>query len=145
MDYPFESLGPETFQQFCQSLISKTFPDVICLPVGQPDGGRDAFLYMEEERNPKLVLFQVKFARRPLAEDSPHNWLINILQEEAPKVKALLPRGASKYYLLTNIPGTAHLGVGSIDRVKAILKKELPVPAECWWRDDLARRLDWCY
>ena len=142
MDYPFENLTPEKFQQFCQALLTTAFPDLGCLPVGQPDGGRDAILHYEETGKSKFIVFQVKFTRKPLAEEDPHKWLVETLEEEAPKLKQLIPRGASKYYLLTNIPGTAHLDVGSIDKVAAILKKALPLPAECWWRDDLARRLD---
>lgn len=142
MDYPFENLTPEKFQLFCQALLTKEFPDVMCMPVGQPDGGRDAMFRYEESGKSKFVVFQVKFARKPLAENDPHKWLLEILEEEGPKIEKLIPRGASKYYLLTNIPGTAHLTVGSIDKVAEILKKALPLPAECWWRDDLARRLD---
>ena len=42
MDYPLENLGPERFQQFCQALLAKEYPDMQCFPVAQPDGGRDA-------------------------------------------------------------------------------------------------------
>jgi hypothetical protein len=41
VDYPLEELGPEGFQQFCQSLLVKEFPKLQCFPIAQPDGGRD--------------------------------------------------------------------------------------------------------
>lgn len=142
MDYPFEELGPEGFQQFCQSLLLKEFPRLQCFPVAQPDGGRDGLAYLQESRNAKFIVFQVKFVRKPLSEQDPHKWLTGILEEEAPKLQKLIPRGVSRFLLLTNIPGTSHLGVGSIDQVKAIMEKSIDIPADCWWRDDLNRRLD---
>ena len=38
MTYHYESLGDERFQQLAQALIAIEFPNVQCLPVGQPDG-----------------------------------------------------------------------------------------------------------
>jgi hypothetical protein len=78
MDYPLENLGPERFQQLCQALLAKEFPRVQCFPVAQPDGGRDAVSYHEGSR--KFMVFQVKFARKPLAETDPHKWLAAILK-----------------------------------------------------------------
>ena len=49
MDYPFENLDPERFQQFCQALLTKEFPNIQCFPVAQPDGGRDALSYLSED------------------------------------------------------------------------------------------------
>jgi len=142
MDCPFENLGPDRFQQFCQTILTKQFPNLICFPIRQADGGRDAVVYVDDLSTRKFAVFQVKFALKPQAEEDPHKWLIETVSAEAPKVKELIPKGASKYYLLTNIPGTAHPDSGSIDKVKEILSREIPVPAECWWRDDLARRLE---
>ena len=45
MDYPFENLNPEKYQQFCQALLAREFRDVQCFPVAEPDGGRDALSY----------------------------------------------------------------------------------------------------
>lgn len=45
MDYLYENLGDERFQEFCSSLISKEFPNIQVYPVGQPDGGRDSLVY----------------------------------------------------------------------------------------------------
>jgi hypothetical protein len=142
LDYPFEDLGPEGFQQFCQALLLKEFPKLQCFPVAQPDGGRDGLTYLQETRNAKFMVFQVKFARKPLSEQDPHKWLAAILEQEAPKIQTLIPRGASRFLLLTNIPGTSHLDAGSMDRVKATMEKSIEVPSDCWWRDDLSRRLD---
>jgi hypothetical protein len=142
VDYPLEELGPEGFQQFCQSLLVKEFPKLQCFPIAQPDGGRDGLTYLQESGNAKFMVFQVKFARKPLAEKDPHKWLSAIMEEEAPKIQKLIPRGASRFLLLTNIPGTSHLDAGSIDQVKAIMEKAIPIPSDCWWRGDLNRRLD---
>lgn len=142
MDYPLENLGPERFQQLCQSLLVKEFPQVQCFPVAQPDGGRDAVSLIIDGVGDTFMVFQVKYVRRPLAETEPHKWLLAILEEEAPKVQELIPRGAVRYVLLTNIPGTAHLDGGSIDKLNQLLTDKLAVPSSCWWRDDINRRLD---
>lgn len=140
MDYPFENLGPERFQEFCQALLVKMHPKVQCFPIGQPDGGRDALLYFSIQDG-DFIVFQVKFTRKPLSIPDPHKWLIEILHDEAPKVKNLIPNGAKGYFLLTNVPGTAHPDVGSIDQVANILK-QIGIPAICFWREDLSRHLD---
>ena len=57
-------------------------------------------------------------------------------------MKALAERGATSYKLVTNLSASAHLDVGSLDRVQRILNESLPIPAGCWWRDDLDRRLE---
>ncbi len=61
---------------------------------------------------------------------------------EIEKVRRLIERGATQYLLVTNVAGTAHLDVGSIDRLHAELTSKLGIPVQCWWRDDLNRRLD---
>jgi hypothetical protein len=38
MDYLYENLGDERFQEFCSTLIAKEFPNLQAFPVGQPDG-----------------------------------------------------------------------------------------------------------
>lgn len=77
-----------------------------------------------------------------MAETDAHKWLTAILKEEAPKVSDLIPRGAVRYVLMTNVPGTAHLEKGSIDSLNALLAETLDLPSHCWWRDDINRRLD---
>lgn len=142
MDYPLENLGPERFQEFCQALLLREHPNVQCFPVAQPDGGRDAVSYISEQNAGKFVIFQVKYSRRPLAEADPHKWLLAIMDEEIPKVRKLVQRGAIQFYLITNIRGTSHLDVGSMDQLRDRLRGELSVPFMCWWRDDINRRLD---
>jgi len=145
MDYPFENLGPERFQQFAQALIAQQFPDVQCFPVGQPDGGRDAIHYLSQvsaSGAQAFVMYQVKFVRQPQKVEGPVDWLREKIQGEAPKVQAQVGRGVAKYVLMTNLPGTAHPGAGSIDRIQEVLAESISVPSVVWWRDDLARRLD---
>jgi hypothetical protein len=98
--------------------------------------------FFPEEGSDEFVVFQVKFVRKPLGEKDQHRWLTEIVKEETPKLKELIPKGAVRYYLLTNVPGTAYLESGSIDSVQAILRSHLDIPGHCWWRDDINRRLD---
>jgi hypothetical protein len=139
MTYLFENLSDQRFQEFCQALLARTFPRIQCLPAAQRDGGRDAVSYYPEEGK-SFIVFQVKFVRTIPAE--PHKWLTHTVEAEAPKMNELIPKGAREYYLLTNVPGTAFPESGSIDRVQQLLKKHIPVPSFCWWREDLSRRLD---
>lgn len=141
MDYQYENLDENRFQHFCQSLLIAEFPELQCFPIGQPDGGRDAIVYMEREQD-EFIVFQVKYVRNPQSVKDPHKWLIGIMKGEAPKVERLIPRGAVKYYLLTNVAGTAHQDAGSIDKLQKIINTSIEIPGQCWWRDDLNRRLD---
>lgn len=139
----FESLGPERFQLFCQSLLSYEEPDLQALPIGQPDGGRDAFrgFTPNHVQLSSPVVFQVKFVRKADPPADPVQWLEAILKPELPKIERLANRGTTLYRLVTNAPGSAHLDKGAIDKVNAYLATHLPVRAECWWRNDLAIRL----
>ena len=99
----------------------------------------------------EFVVFQVKFHRKKNSGEDPHKWLLDVLDKELPKVKKLIPKGAKAYYLLTNVKGTAHLDSGSIDKANDKMSKILCIPSQCWWRDDINRRLDnawdlkWCF
>lgn len=148
MDYNYESLGPERFQEFCQSLLLNEFKNFQVFPVGQPDGGRDALgLRVKKDiRNNKkrdeFVVFQIKYHRNPFKIEKPHKWLVDIIEGEASKIEKLITKGAKEYYLITNVKGTGHLDVGSIDKVSKVLKDRISIPTACWWRDDLSKRLD---
>lgn len=139
MAYLFENLGPEKFQQFCQALLLKDYPDLQCFPVGQPDGGRDALSRGSADAHAS-VIGQVKFKREDEAENA--EWMIAALELELPKIELLAARGAKRYIMMTNARGTAHAEVGRIDRVQTWLDENSPIQAECLWRDDLERRLD---
>jgi hypothetical protein len=106
MDYPFENLNPEKFQEFAQALLVKEFPDLQCFPVAQPDGGRDILNYEYGIISQNFAVYQVKYVRRPLAEKDTHKWLLEIVSGEAPKVKKLIAKGAKQFFLITNVPGT---------------------------------------
>ncbi|MBK1785987.1 NACHT domain-containing protein [Prauserella cavernicola] len=138
--YNYEALLPEHFQNLVQALLAKNYPDLVCFPVGMPDGGRDAAtssLSMEGQ-----TVIQVKFARDPSSLDDPTKWIIDALRGEKEKVERLVNRGAVKYLLVTNVAGTGHLDAGRIDKVDSYLKLHYPLSAACMWRDDLDRRLD---
>ncbi|WP_143707925.1 NACHT domain-containing protein [Gordonia terrae] len=104
-------------------------------PVGQPDGGRDAL-----DRETQTVI-QIKHMRTDSGQDTAA-WLIEALNGELPKIRRLIDRGVQRYVMVTNARGSAHLGVGQIDRVQEWLAANVDVPATCLWRDDLDRRLD---
>jgi hypothetical protein len=147
--YHYETLGDERFQQFCQALLAASFPNTQCLPVGQPDGGRDAFLFehfladkRSRQRNANMIVFQVKYIKNPSDARTERAMIEEVVKSEHPKIEKLKCAGLSKYYLLTNLKGTAHPHVGSIDRVNKLLTDSLGIEAYCWWRDDLDRRVD---
>ncbi|MCC9167986.1 NACHT domain-containing protein [Pontibacter harenae] len=142
MDYLFENLGDERFQEFCSSLVAKEFPNFQSFPVGQPDGGRDSLVYFMDSPTKDFIVFQVKYVRNPNSIIDVHKWLIETLQGEAPKIDKLIPRGAKQFYLLTNVRGTAHLDVGSKDKVNSTFEKSIKIPSLCWWRDDLSRLVE---
>ena len=58
MDYHYETLNGQSFQKLCQALIVAQNPNTQCLPVGQPDGGRDAFFFHAEPDQAKFAVFQ---------------------------------------------------------------------------------------
>lgn len=57
-------------------------------------------------------------------------------------MERLIERGTNKYLFATNVSGTAHLDVGSIDKLQREVSRRLGIPALCYWRDDINRRLD---
>jgi hypothetical protein len=142
MDYLYENLGDERFQEFCSALIAKEFSNMQAFPIGQPDGGRDSLVYFMNSPKKEFVVFQVKFVKNPKSHNDPHKWLTDIIRDEIDKIKKLIPKGAKEYYLLTNVDGTAHLESGSKDKVNKILEENIPIPAQCWWRDDISRRFE---
>src|ERR1700730_1847868 len=143
MDHPLENLGPERFQQLCQALLVKEYPGTNCLPVAQPDGGRDAVLYSQESSSVTyFTAYQVKFSRNPLQGEEARKWILDTAEGEIQKVKKLIQRGANRYVVLTNVAGTAHLDAGSIDKLQKTLSNKFDIPVVCWWRDDINRRLD---
>lgn len=142
MDYLFENLGDERFQEFCSSLILQQYPNTQSFPVGQPDGGRDSISYIPGSTEKEFIVFQVKYVRNPNSLDNPHKWLSKIIEEEAKKVNTLILKGAKQFFILTNVKGTAHLDNGTIDKVNRILEENISIPAICWWRDDLSRLIE---
>lgn len=142
MDHPLENLGPERFQQLCQALFVKEYPGVVCLPVGQPDGGRDALQHAFDKQEQRFTVIQVKFSKHQLLERDKREWVLASATNEIDKVNALKAKGAERYVFVTNVQGTSHLDVGSVDRLQADLSTTLNIPVLCWWRDDINRRLD---
>jgi len=142
MDYHYEQLGDDRFQLFCGSLINKEFEGVQTFPIRQPDGGRDSISYFMRSTQKNFIVFQVKYVVNPQSISDPHKWLLGIIKLEIDKIKQLIPKGAKEYYLITNVKGTAHLDAGSIDKVNKTLEDEIPIPAMCWWRDDINSKVN---
>ncbi|WP_147395154.1 hypothetical protein [Azospirillum cavernae] len=140
MRYNLESLGPERFQQLCQSILVSKYSGIQCFPVGQPDGGRDAIQYLDASIN-DFNVFQIKFVRKGDVEN-PREWVDNISDGEFEKVQRLIARGAKNYILVTNIQGTAHLDVGSIDMLNKAISNKFSIPTRVMWRDDIDAYLD---
>lgn len=147
MDFHYEVLDEKRFQKLSQALIVAQFPNAQCFPVGQSDGGRDAIT--ESDPN-ALIVFQVKFSKSPSSKTE-REAIDAVIKSEKEKVENLILRGATQYIFVTNVEGTAHLDVGSIDKVNETLTNAFGIPSQVWWRNDLDRRLEnsidikWCY
>ncbi|WP_354059462.1 hypothetical protein [Bradyrhizobium sp. RT6a] len=141
MDHQLENLGPERFQQLVQSVLKSAFPKTICYPIAQPDGGRDAVDGGAAD-DEGFIVYQVKYSKSPREIEDVVDWLLDKIDGEEAKIVELTGRGASEYILVTNVQGSAHLDSGSIDKVLDALRQRFSIPIQCWWRDDLNRRLD---
>ena len=95
---------------------------------------------LPEDDGGKSLVFQVKFARKP--PEDVDKWIMAAAEGEREKVERLKAKGVRQYYFISNVVGTAHLDVGSIDRLEPKLAALLGLAVVCWWRDDLNRRLD---
>ncbi len=72
MDYLYENLGDERFQELCQCLINKEFPNAQSFPVGQPDGGRDSLSYILNSHKKDFIYYQIKYVINPNQIQDPH-------------------------------------------------------------------------
>lgn len=142
MDYPLENLDPERFQELCQALLLQEYRGLQCFPVGQPDGGRDAWSHRLLKGKARPALFQIKFSRRADLTEDAHRRFVETMKSELAKLDQAMLKGVEKYIVLTNIPGTAHREAGSVDKLQKVLDDGLPIPGEVWWRGDIVRRLD---
>lgn len=86
MSYYYEALNDLSFQKFIQALIVNSHPETICLPVRQPDGGRDALLYHTAIEQKNFIVFQVKFSTKP-KETSERDAIDSLIQTEEKKKK----------------------------------------------------------
>lgn len=141
MEYLYENLGDERFQQFCSSLISCEYQNVQSFPVGQPDGGRDT-LVRDLKSEGDTIIFQVKFTRNPHKVTDAISYLTKIIDDEKPKIEKLAQDGAKSYVLITNLFGSGHYKSGSKDKIQAYLSEHIAIPAMVWWRDDISIRLE---
>ena len=139
--YQYENSDHERFQQLAQALLLPDYPRLQCLPVGQPDGGRDGVIHDDQDLKDAVVV-QVKFKRSDEPSVDATAWVIAALEGERASMQRIVKAGAKRYIFVTNVRGTAHRNSGSIDRVRDWFVENLPIPAQCLWRDDLDRRLE---
>jgi hypothetical protein len=86
VDYHLETLGDERFQKLCQAILTTTYPNVQCLPVGQPDGGRDGLIRRRSGNSAHdMSVFQVKFVKDPNSRDA-RDLVESVIQSERDKV-----------------------------------------------------------
>ena len=85
MDYQFENLGPDRFQQLVQALITRSYPDAGCFPIGQADGGRDAALRSRTH----YYVFQVKYTASARSVPDPVTWILSAVRSEAKRIARL--------------------------------------------------------
>jgi hypothetical protein len=85
------------------------------MPVAQPDGGRDALRYVTNVADPRFTVYQVKYSRNPRDGGNARKWVLETLDGEVEKIKRVIDKGANQYVFITNIPGTSHLDIGSIE------------------------------
>jgi tetratricopeptide (TPR) repeat protein len=138
MRYRYEDLGDEEFQQLVQALLAHALgPEMCAMPLGKADGGRDALH--------RTSVYQVKFVSNPIRIRSPADWLLKILDQEAGKIRELVARGVRKYYLVTNVGGTGHLDIGSIDRLVHELRRReqaWSITITPWWRETVDAQMN---
>lgn len=130
----YEQSGPDRFQFLVQSLLQEEYEHLRCFPVGEADGGRDAW-----DPATKTVA-QVKFKRSD--EKVSAASLIATLEKELPKIERLIARGAERYLFVTNAKGTSSLDSGVQDKVDAWLRDNVRIAASSMWRTDLDRRFE---
>ncbi|MFB7947830.1 NACHT domain-containing protein [Kitasatospora phosalacinea] len=138
--YDYERIGEKPFQKLCNALLAHCFPEVRCFPVGHSDGGRDAVLPQDGKQ---AVVFQVKWTASPLKD--PVSWLAETVREETANILRLIADGASEYYLMTSLAGTAVPKRGTMDKLDerlSVYQKRFGIPIKVWWRADIDARVD---
>ncbi|MCM8734717.1 hypothetical protein M5E06_10990 [Azospirillum sp. A1-3] len=83
----------------------------------------------------------MKFVRNPDSK-SARDLIEQVIRTESAKVSRLVERGAKSYFLLTNVSGSSHLESGSIDKANIEISNAFGIKVNCWWRDDIERRID---
>ncbi|WP_212820310.1 NACHT domain-containing protein [Polymorphospora rubra] len=120
-------------------MLATEFPDVVCFPVGQKDGGRDAV----RKNGGNAIIYQVKWTGDRL--QNPLSWLKAAIDGEAENIRRLVADGASAYYLMTCVAGTSEYWSGTMNQLDEELARQSKIfgtPMECWWQADIDARVD---
>ncbi|WP_225732675.1 NACHT domain-containing NTPase [Nocardia sp. JCM 34519] len=141
MQYSYEHLNPDRFQELCQAILVREYRHVQCFPIGQRDGGRDALVVLESGER---VVFQIKFKRERLKNDDPYTHIKKCIDSEKSNIARLASEGFERYVLMTNLGGSSARSVGAMDRAQCYLNEILPetMNGQIWWRADLDARLN---
>lgn len=135
--YLFERLGDQDFQQLVSALLADQFPGFVPMALRQADGGRDG---LRRDEAGRLLIYQVKWSVNGKEKD-PVPWLEQVVRDEEDNLRRLAAQGVRRYALVTNVPSTAKLEVGTFDQ----LNKRLEAHAKafgfdemtCFWREAL--------
>ncbi|HWB36026.1 MAG TPA: hypothetical protein VHA75_08375, partial [Rugosimonospora sp.] len=138
--YLYERLGDHNFQLLVDALLTQRYSDYFPLPLRQSDGGRDGV-----RRSGKgLLTYQVKWSVNGREKD-PVSWLTTAVKGEDANIKARVADGATKYFLVTNVPSTGKPGTGTFDKLQTRLNelgKEYGIEMACLWREAIDAMVD---
>jgi hypothetical protein len=142
--YRYEDLDDKSFQRLCAALLVHLDQTVQVPPLGQSDGGFDAYRRAPGEVL-KLVGHQVKWTGKPGNIKNPVTWIMSQLNSEEENLRRMAGSGTKSYLMITNVPSTSKPGVGrmdSIDTQITRLGRKVGLDIYVWWRADLDARLD---
>jgi hypothetical protein len=138
--YLYERLGDHNFQLLVDALLTQRYSDYFPLPLRQSDGGRDGV-----RRSGKgLLTYQVKWSVNGREKD-PVSWLTKAVKGEDANIRARVADGATKYFLVTNVPSTGKPGTGTFDKLQTKLDelgKEYGIEMACLWREAIDAMVD---
>lgn len=134
------ALSPDRFQHLAQVLLLEDFPDLQCLPTGQPDGGRDGVATDPQNSAGSSVVLQVKF--RIETKKSTFEWVTDTFTREIGKAAELKKRGVARYVIASNAHVSTHLDTGEFDRINQWFADNFPLPVRTFWLEDLERRFE---
>jgi hypothetical protein len=142
--YRYEDLGDEDFQRMVGAILAHLDQTVQLPPLGQTDGGFDAYRRVPGELL-KIVGHQVKWTANPYGVKKPVSWVLSQLRSELGNLQRMVKDGTESYLIVTNVPGTSMPVRGRMDQADKEITKfgnEIGLKIYVWWRADLDGRVD---